>query len=129
MKRSQLATAGAYLPFLLVFFIFPEQVLGLFGPEFRDARSLLFVVVIAQGINCATGMGQWFLTMTKAEGLMVRISSLTLILMLGLIVLLGSSYGALGVAWAFAIGHATKSVTALLVSFALIARLERDRDS
>lgn len=55
------------LPLLLVLIILPEQVMGIFGPDFREASTLLQICAIGQMALAAAGMGSPLLSMTGNE--------------------------------------------------------------
>jgi len=54
----------ACLPFLLGLFIFPEQILGLFGDEFTSGATALRIVALGQLVNVGTGSVGGLLNMT-----------------------------------------------------------------
>jgi O-antigen/teichoic acid export membrane protein len=100
LRQSQLYSLLAYLPIAVAFILLGRPLLGVVGPEFREARNLLLIMLIGQLINAATGLSGILLQMTYREGqtLAVTISSL---IVSGLsVVALGSRFGVVGVAWA-----------------------------
>lgn len=83
----------ASIPVVLVFCLFPEWVLGFFGPEFVAAAPHLFILAIAQFINVCTGSVGFLLNMTGHEkivrNLILAVGGLSLLLSFLLIPVLG----------------------------------------
>lgn len=120
LHLSQWYSLAAYMPFFILFTLFPESILSLFGPEFIAAKQLLLILAAAQLVNSATGLVGYFLIMThheKAE-LFTLISSL--LIMLTLMLLLGKLYGINGVAVAYAIGISIKNIMSLVLALFFI---------
>src|SRR5690606_19957885 len=94
----------AGLPLYLLVMMYPEWVLGIFGPGYTEAALLLQILATGQFINLVTGPVELALTMSAFETANLRLtigaSSLS---MIGLLVLV-PNYAAVGVA--FAVGGA-----------------------
>lgn len=114
LLRSQAYSFAAYLPLLLAFFLTPGLILGLFGPEFVDARPLLWVMAAGQTMNAATGLSSEFLNMAGAERIELRVTAGALASMSLLAVVLGAWYGVMGIAVAYAVTLAGKKIVSYL---------------
>jgi O-antigen/teichoic acid export membrane protein len=103
LRISQLYSFVAYLPFFLVFTLMSEPVLNLFGPGFKDAHTVLWIMAIGQLFNSATGLPGHLLNMVGKEVWGLWITVLSVGIMTILTVVLGSISGIVGVAWGYAI--------------------------
>ena len=83
----------------------------------------LDVVALGQAVSSASGLVGSFLSMTHRQSALLRINAASLVVMLVLIVTLGSRYGALGVAWAYAIAVAGRNLLGLVAVRGAIAEL------
>lgn len=63
-SRIMLAIAS---PLVIALFVFSEEVLHLFGEDYRDASHLLKIFIVAQFINVFTGSVGYILNMTHNE--------------------------------------------------------------
>lgn len=54
-------------PLFLVFLLYPKQIMGLFGPEFKVAWSSLIILGMANLINASAGSVGFMLTMTGRQ--------------------------------------------------------------
>lgn len=124
-RRSRWLSILTYAPILAVFLIVPQLVLGIFGPEFREGVRFLYVVAVGQAVSSASGLVGSFLAMTHRQAALLRINGGSLVLMLLLIVWLGSQYGAIGVAWAYALTVATRNLVGLVAVRGAIVELSR----
>ena len=122
-RRSRWLSIVTYAPILAVFLVFPHLILGIFGPEFREGVQFLYVVALGQAVSSASGLVGSFLSMTHRQSALLRINAASLVVMLVLIVTLGSRYGALGVAWAYAIAVAGRNLLGLVAVRGAIAEL------
>lgn len=70
------AKIGFYIasPLLVVCLIYPEQILSIFGEEFREAANILRIIAIGQTIVVVTGSVEFLLSMTGNEKIMRNIS-------------------------------------------------------
>ncbi|MAM58879.1 MAG: hypothetical protein CMN25_16290 [Salinicola sp.] len=97
-RQSSMVAAGMATPLAIVCFLFPEWVLGWFGAEFREAASLLRIVVIGHLVNVSFGSVGFLLTMTGREKVMRNISLVCSALGLLAFVVLIPLWGAVGAA-------------------------------
>ncbi len=86
------------LPVALIFIIFPEFVLSLFGNQFKCGASILVILSVGQYINVATGSVGFLLMMTGNERLMRNNLIFCMILELLLCFWLIPLYGIVGAA-------------------------------
>jgi O-antigen/teichoic acid export membrane protein len=98
-QSSKLAMAGS-LPIILILVLFPKSLLGVFGDEFRVAELLIYILMLGQIINSATGLGGDVLQMTGHHRLFSRIIVLAAVINIGLNALLIPTYGYNGAALA-----------------------------
>lgn len=124
VHHSQWYSLAAYLPFFVVFIVFPEKILSLFGEEFIHAHKILMILAIAQLINSATGLVGYFLIMIQHEKIELMILLITFCFTLPLMIVLGNIYGILGVTIAYAIGVAIKNIASLIIAFYVIHQLQ-----
>lgn len=114
LARKGAALGGlAALPALIVCFVFPHYILGLFGEEFSDAGNLLRIVAFAQFVNVATGSVGFILNMTGHEIIMRNISLLCNFAGLILVCILSFLFGAIGAVLALAITVVAFNLVAL----------------
>ncbi|MCU7842299.1 MAG: oligosaccharide flippase family protein [Candidatus Thiodiazotropha sp. (ex Monitilora ramsayi)] len=66
-RNSILVMLGITLPMALVFILFPDAVLSIFGEEFLDAASALILLTVGQLINVLSGPVGILLQMTGRE--------------------------------------------------------------
>ncbi len=114
--RSTLLTTVASVPLLLIFIVFPEQILSLFGPQFEAGAQVLIVLSIGQFVNAATGPVGYLLNMSGYHRIEGRIAVVGALLTVGLCFALIPFWGIVGAAAANAI--ATASCNLLRVYFA-----------
>ena len=114
--RSTLLTTFSSVPLLLLFIVFPEKVLSLFGSQFEAGAQVLIILTIGQFVNAATGPVGYLLNMSgfhRIEGhIAVAGAVMTVVLCFALIPL----WGMLGAAAANA--FATAACNLLRVYFA-----------
>ena len=67
LRASQLYSTASYVPLLIGFGLFPDPMLGLFGPEFVAARGLLRILAVGQAVNATTGLVGPFSIMVGRE--------------------------------------------------------------
>lgn len=109
-QSSKLSMAGS-LPIILVLVLFPKTLLGIFGEEFRVAELLIYILMLGQIINSATGLGGDILQMTGHHKLFSRIILLAAIVNITLNALLIPTYGYHGAALASIISLAGWKLT------------------
>lgn len=98
------------LPVALLFLLWPELLLGLFGEAFVAADSVLRILVLGQLVNLVTGPAGYLLAMTGNEDLLRNTLVITTLLTLLLSLLLIPAYGAIGAAWSVAIPMITQNL-------------------
>ena len=86
------------LPIILVFFIFPSFILGVFGEEFQVGVAVLIILTIGNFVNAISGSVGYLLQMTGYEKVMRNIMFITLLLNTLLCLLLIPRLGIVGAA-------------------------------
>jgi O-antigen/teichoic acid export membrane protein len=114
--RSTLLTTVSSVPLLLIFLVFPERVLSLFGPQFEAGAQVLIILTIGQFVNAATGPVGYLLNMSGFHRIEGRISVAGAVMTVGLCFALIPFWGIVGAAAANAI--ATAGCNLLRVYFA-----------
>ncbi|MFK5892796.1 MAG: MATE family efflux transporter, partial [Pseudomonadota bacterium] len=124
LQQSQWYSLIAYSPFFIIFTLFPESVLTLFGNEFKQATSILIILALAQLVNSATGLVGYFLIMIEHEKIELITLIITLAITLPLMFILGNSYGVIGVTLAYAIGISLKNILSLCLAYYFIKQIK-----
>lgn len=75
-RRSALLGVIVASPMVLICLFFPNDILSLFGPSFKEGANFLRVIAVAQLVNVATGSVALLLSMTGHEKLMRNIALL-----------------------------------------------------
>ncbi len=114
--RSTLLTTISSVPLLLIFIVFPEKILSVFGPQFEAGAQVLIILSIGQFVNAATGPVGYLLNMSGYHRIEGRIAVVGALLTVGLCFALIPLWGILGAAAANAI--ATAGCNLLRVYFA-----------
>jgi O-antigen/teichoic acid export membrane protein len=91
-------TFSLNLPFFLVAVLFPQALLSIFGPEFRDGVTALSILAFASLTNAATGTSGAVLDMTGHTRVKLVNSTLSVGLAIGLNLLLIPPLGMTGAA-------------------------------
>lgn len=91
------------IPIVLIMFLFPEVLMGLFGNDFVSASGLLQILVLGQFINVITGSVGYLLIMSGHERDLVNITLLSGIIMVVLTLSFTKSFGVTGCAVAIAL--------------------------
>lgn len=112
-RVARLTTLIVLIP-VAVLVIAPEEILGLFGEEFRVGASILIVLALGQFINVACGSVGYLLMMSNHEKTMQRIMLMSAILNIFLSVLFVQQFGVIGVAYATAVSVAIWNILALV---------------
>ncbi len=115
-RRSTLLTTVASVPLLLMFLVFPEKILSLFGPQFEAGAQVLMVLTMGQFVNAATGPVGYLLNMSGYHRIEGRIAVVGALMTVGLCLVLIPLWGIVGAAAANAM--ATASCNLLRVYFA-----------
>lgn len=118
-KLKQLAQYSTRLmillsvPILLIIFIWPNQIMMLFGAEFSQAATPLLILAVGQSVNLMTGSVGFLLTMCGHErdmrNITVSVGLTTLILLL----LFTFFWGIIGAAIAVSFGAITQNLLAI----------------
>ena len=95
------------MPIMLLFYLFPEQILGIYGKEFKTSDAILTFAVINAGqvINFMTGPVTQLLNMTGSQLVTQRYAIITTFTSIGLSLLLIPTMGMLGAALATAVAR------------------------
>lgn len=109
-KTVKLATRLIFwtaMPIMLLFYIFPEFIMGVYGKEFKSQEAILTFAVINAGqvVNFMTGPVTQLLNMTGRQLVTQRYAIITTFTSIGLSFLLIPSMGMLGAALATAIAR------------------------
>lgn len=104
--RSTLLTTVASVPLLLIFIVFPEQILLLFGPQFSSGAQVLIILCIGQFVNAATGPVGYLLNMSGFHRIEGHIAVAGALLGVALCFALVPLWGMVGAAAANAIATA-----------------------
>ncbi len=88
------------LPVLVIFFVFPSFILGVFGEEFKTGEYALLLLTIGYFINAISGSVGYILQMTGKQKVFQNIMILAVIINIGLNILLIPKYGITGAALA-----------------------------
>ena len=115
-RRSTFLTTFSSLPLLLVFIVFPEKILSVFGAQFEAGAQVLIILSLGQFVNAATGPVGYLLNMSGLHRIEGRIAVVGALLTVGLCFALIPMWGILGAAAANAI--ATAGCNLLRVYFA-----------
>jgi O-antigen/teichoic acid export membrane protein len=104
------------LPVILVFIIFSENILVIFGEEFIQGSNVLRILVIGQLVNVFFGPVMLTLMMTSHANAAKKVLKWTSVVMISLSALLIPEYGMVGAAIASSVGMVFQNVvTALMV--------------
>ena len=105
--RSTLLTTVSSVPLLLIFIVFPEKILSLFGPQFEAGAQVLIILSVGQFVNAMTGPVGYLLNMSGFHRIEGRIAVVGALMTAGLCFALIPIWGPLGAAAANAIATAT----------------------
>lgn len=97
-------------PLLVLFLMFPDFIMGLFGPEFKSGGIILAVLAVGQFVNVITGSVGYLLVMSGNEKLIRNRSVVFAVFSLILNVTLIPLWGLLGAAIATSIGVAATNL-------------------
>jgi O-antigen/teichoic acid export membrane protein len=101
----------------LVFFLFGEKILSVFGTEFIVAQKALMILVLGSLLDSALGYSSLLLTMSSKERPVAIFFNLTAFAIIGLTILFVPYYGIAGAAFAFMIGMSVNRM--LLAGFVI----------
>jgi O-antigen/teichoic acid export membrane protein len=101
--RSTMLTTASTLPLLLLFIVFPEALLSMFGPQFAAGAQVLIILTLGQFVNAATGPCGYLLNMCGHHRVEGRIAVAGAFITVVLCFLLIPFWGMVGAAAANAI--------------------------
>ncbi|MBF0621397.1 MAG: oligosaccharide flippase family protein [Magnetococcales bacterium] len=102
-------------PLLLAIFLFSEQILWVFGPNYALAAPMLVVIALGQYVNTITASVQFQLTMTGNENAVMKVNLLIMLCSIPVNYLLITLYGGIGAAASFALLMTVKNVILVVV--------------
>jgi O-antigen/teichoic acid export membrane protein len=108
------------VPLFLAVVLFPDALLSLFGPEFREGATALVILAFANIINAATGASGAVLDMTGHSVVKLVNASVALGLAVGLNLLLIPTYGLVGAAIAVLASSAAVNVLRITEVYLLL---------
>jgi len=102
------------LPVFLILIIFPEQILALFGAEFKAGKLALIILCIGHFINAISGTVSYFMQMTDSQFAFQIIMSVAVLIAITLNYLFIPLYGIEGAAMATAISLIYWNITCVV---------------
>lgn len=102
-------------PILLIFIIFPDVILSLFGEEFKNGERVLIILAIGQFINVITGSVGYLLMMTGHERLVRNVLFYSAVLGVVLCNFLIQYFGVIGAAIAATIILSFQNIIMLII--------------
>ncbi len=115
-RLSQFYLVATYLPLFLVYVVFSNEVLALFGSDFTPGRDILLILAVGRLVYSSAGLSEYLLNMTGKETWELWNGAFTLAAFCAGSVFLGSQMGAHGVAWAHAGAFSLRSVVSLALA-------------
>lgn len=121
-NHEQLASVAYYsarllsvvsLPILIIMFVFPKEILALFGEEFDNAAIYLQILAVGQFVNAITGSVGYLLSMSGNEKDLRNSSIVSGLIVITLSLILVPLYGGLGAAISVAIAIAMQNLLAV----------------
>lgn len=125
LRQSQLLSMLIFIPMLLVFTLFAEPVLGIFGEEFKAGKEILWILVVGQTLNAATGLVGYMMNMIHKEKQEFYIQLVSTVMLMIMIFIFGNEYGVTGVAIAYASVIVIKNLTSLIFSLYHLNTMQR----
>ena len=119
LKTTTGWTISLTLPICIVFALFSEEIMALFGSEFTGGVAAFSVLLLGQLVNAALGRLGTLLIMTGHQNTELANRLFTLVVFFVLSVILVPSYGILGAAIATTSAFALASLGRLLTSYYL----------
>lgn len=115
-SNSARLTTLLSLPVLLIFLIFPEQVLWVFGPEFMAGAAVLSILAAGQFVNAATGSVGYLLIMTGNERLERSLAAGFFLINIALNLVLIPLLGMVGAAISTALSLGSRNLVAYVLA-------------
>lgn len=109
-RRSAAMLTLLVSPLFLLLFIYSEETMGLFGPEFTAGGTILAILLGGQLVNVVTGSVSFLLMMSGNEKTMKIITIASVLLQLALMLTLAPLIGGVGAAVASASALAAKNL-------------------
>ena len=103
------------IPVVIVMFVFPEKLMGLFGEGYEAAATLLTIMAVGQFINVATGSVGYLLNMSGHEDDFRRVTLFTGPFSIICSLLFIHQFGLIGAALATAVGVGIQNIAALMM--------------
>jgi len=100
VRQSTKLIFWASFPILLVFWLFPSSILGIFGNEFKKGVLVLIILTFGQFINAVIGSVGYILQMTGKEKTFQYVVFVAVLVNIGLNIVLIPRYGINGAAFA-----------------------------
>jgi|GEM_PF-4971504 len=100
-----------------ILFLFSDFLLGLFGAEFISARSILWILLIGQIVNAATGQVGSLLRFAGYEKLVRHISIISTVIMSICTILFTILFGASGTALGVSVGIGTQNIGFYIMAY------------
>jgi len=102
--QSVSAAAGGFAALgLVVFWVFGEQILGLFGPEYAGARPELLILSLGFAVSAAGGLNAILMQMAGQEKAFARLSLVWNAFGVAALIPAVWVFGTLGAAWVVAL--------------------------
>ena len=98
------------LPIIILTLTYPQMIMAIFGPEFKDGKHLLQILVFGQAVNVLTGSVGYLLSMSGNERDLRNSFIISAPLTMFLCIILIPVYGPVGAAAATAIGFSIQSL-------------------
>ena len=114
-KWSTRGMIAMVLPVVAVMMIWPEKVMGLFGDGYEESAVLLMILAVGQFVNVATGSVGYLLNMSGHEREFNRVTMISGPMAIVLAILLTKYHGAIGTAFATAVGVALQNIGAIVL--------------
>ena len=105
------------IPFTVIIFLFGDQILGLFGPEFKEGYWVLAILVGGQLINAMTGPIGVLMNMTGRQNQLLFIQASALVANIVLNYFFILAYGAIGAAVATGIVNIGWNIVATVYAY------------
>ncbi|MCA1065335.1 hypothetical protein QTG56_07300 [Rossellomorea sp. AcN35-11] len=119
-KHSQIFSFLTYFPLFIIYILFSDIIISLFGEGFKDAKVLLLIMAFGRLVNAGFGLGEQFLNMNGMEHIEFKNGIFTLFVFLLLSFLLNEKYGIIGITTSYAFAFALRAI----VSYFVILRLK-----
>lgn len=109
-QRSATMLTLLVSPLFLLLFIFSDEAMGLFGPEFSEGGTILAILLAGQLVNVVSGSVGFLLMMSGNENTTLNITLASVVLQLALMLILAPRIGGVGAAIASASALATANL-------------------